>query len=161
MNAISQKFPTAARIGLGLIFTVFGLNKVLHFLPQPPMAGPPAEFFGALMATGYMLPLIAATEVTSGVLLLAGRFTPLALTLLAPVIVNIVAFHTFLAPAGIAVPLVVFAVEIYLAWSHRDAFAPMLRARVAPHAQSVPPWQAPPHACPPPGGVAPSVAPSR
>lgn len=137
MNTISRKFPTAARIGLGLLFAVFGLNKVLHFLPQPPMSGPPAEFFGALWATGYMLPLIAATEVTGGVLLLTGRFTPLALTLLAPVLVNILAFHAFLAPAGIPVPLVLAAAEIYLAWVYRDAFAPMLRARVEPHAQSV------------------------
>ncbi|HTB72842.1 MAG TPA: DoxX family membrane protein [Polyangiaceae bacterium] len=136
MNAISRKLPTATRIALGLLFAVFGLNKVLHFLPQPPMSGPPGEFFGALWATGYMLPLIAATEVTSGVLLLAGRFIPLALTLLAPVLVNILAFHVFLAPAGIPVPLVALAAEIYLAWSYRDAFAPMLRARVAPHAQS-------------------------
>jgi putative oxidoreductase len=137
MNAINRKVPTAARIGLGLLFTVFGLNKVLHFLPQPPMSGPPAEFFGALWATGYMLPLIAATEVTSGVLLLAGRFTPLALTLLAPVLVNILAFHVFMAPAGLPVPLLALVAELYLAWTYRDAFAPMLRARVEPHVQAV------------------------
>src|SRR4029077_3163548 len=107
-------------------------NKFFHFLPQPPISGPPAEFFGALFATGYMLPLIATTEVVAGVMLLSGRFVPLALALLAPVIVNIVAFHGFLAPGGLAVPLLVLAAEVYLAWAYRDSFAPMLRARAVP-----------------------------
>jgi putative oxidoreductase len=134
MNAIVRKMPSVARVVLGLVFAVFGANKVLHFLPQPPISGPPADFFGALFATGYMLPLIATTEVAAGLLLLSGRFVPLALTLLAPVIVNILAFHLFLAPSGIAMPIVVLATELYLAWSYREAFAPMLRARVAPAA---------------------------
>ena len=133
MNAITRRTPAIARVVLGLVFTVFGANKLLHFLPQPPISGPPADFFGALFATGYMLPLIATTEIVSGLLLLSGRFVPLATTLLAPVIVNILAFHLFLAPAGIALPLVLLAAEIYLAWTYRDAFAPMLRARVTPH----------------------------
>jgi putative oxidoreductase len=67
--------------------------------------------------------------VVSGLLLLGNRYVPLALTLLAPVLVNIVAFHAFLAPAGLAVPLVLLAAELYAAWSYRDAFAPMLAAR--------------------------------
>jgi putative oxidoreductase len=132
MNAIVRRMPSVARVVLGLVFTILGANKFLHFLPQPPMSGPPADFFGALFATGYMLPLIATTEVVAGLLLLSGRFVPLALTLLAPVIVNILAFHLFLAPSGIAMPMVVLAAELYLAWSYREAFAPMLRARVAP-----------------------------
>ena len=132
MNTIAQKIPTVARIGLGLVFTVFGLNKLLHFLPQPPISGPPAEFFGALVGTGYMVPLLAATEIIAGLMLLSGRFVPLALTFLAPVIVNILGFHLFLAKGGFALPLTVLAGEVYLAWAYRDAFAPMLRGRVVP-----------------------------
>ena len=129
---ITQKFPTAARIGLGLVFATFGLNKLVPFLPQPPISGAPAEFFGALFATGYMLPLIAITEIVAGLMLLSGRFVPLGLALLAPVIVNILAFHLFLAHGGFAVPAFVLALEIYLAWTYRDAFAPMLKVRTAP-----------------------------
>jgi uncharacterized membrane protein YphA (DoxX/SURF4 family) len=121
-----------ARVVLGLVFFVFGLNGFLHFLPQPPMSGPPANFIGALIGSGYMFPLLKGTEVIAGALLLAGRFVPLALTVLAPVVVNIVAFHAFLAPSGIALPLVVAALEIYLAYAHRGAFKPMLQSRVAP-----------------------------
>jgi hypothetical protein len=80
-----------------------------------------------------MFPLIKGTEVVAGLLLLGNRFVPLALTLLAPVIVNIVLFHAVLAPAGLGVPLLVLLAEIYAAWSYREAFVPMLHARVEPH----------------------------
>jgi uncharacterized membrane protein YphA (DoxX/SURF4 family) len=132
---MKAKAPHAARILLGIVFVVFGLNGFLHFLPQPAMSGPPASFAKALAETGYMFPLIKGTEAIAGALLLSGRFVPLALTLLAPVIVNIVGFHAFLAPAGIGLPVVVVALEIYLARSYRSAFAPMLRARVEPDAR--------------------------
>jgi uncharacterized membrane protein YphA (DoxX/SURF4 family) len=128
------KVVLAARILLGLIFFVFGLNFFLHFIPQPPMSGPSGAFAGAMMATGYLFVVVKVTEVASGALLLVGRFVPLALALLAPVVVNIVAFHAFLAPSGIALPLVVLALEIFLAWSYRGAYAPMLAAKVAPTA---------------------------
>ncbi|MGD0678788.1 MAG: DoxX family protein [Polyangiaceae bacterium] len=132
MNTIARKFPTVARIGLGLVFATFGLNKLFPFLPQPPISGPPAQFFGALFATGYMIPLIALTEIAAGLMLLSGRFVPLGLTLLAPVIVNILGFHFFLSQNGYGLPVVLLALELYLAWAHRDAFAPMLRMRSAP-----------------------------
>jgi uncharacterized membrane protein YphA (DoxX/SURF4 family) len=132
MNTIVRRFPTVARIALGLTFATFGLNKLLAFLPQPPLSGPPAQFFGALFATGYMLPLIAVTEIVAGLMLLSNRWVPLGLTLLAPVIVNILGFHLFLAPAGLPMPVVVLALEVYLSWSYRDAYAPMLRARNVP-----------------------------
>ncbi len=132
MTNSSTKLATGARLVQGAAFLVFGLNGFLHFLPMP--APPPAAgaFFGALFATGYMLPLIKGTEVVTAVLLLSNRYVPLALALIAPVIVNIVAFHAFLAPAGIALPLLLLATELTLAWSYRKAFAPMLRSRVTP-----------------------------
>ena len=133
MNNINSKLPSAARLLMGVAFFVFGLNGFLHFLPQPPMSGPPANFAGALFATGYMFPLIKGTEVAASLLLLSNRYVPLALALLAPVLVNIVAFHAFLAPAGLVLPLVLLALELYLARSYRDTFAPMLQARNAPH----------------------------
>lgn len=133
MTALTTKLPTAARIFLGLVFFVFGLNGFLHFIPQPPMSGPPAEFIGALVGSGYLFPLLKGTEVVAGALLLGNRFVPLALTLLAPIIVNIVGFHGVVVGAGMGLPLVLVAVELYLAYAYRDAFAPMLAARVTPH----------------------------
>jgi|SRR5450432_3026377 len=133
MSSIQNKLPTVARYLLGLAFFVFGLNGFLHFLPQPPMSGPPANFAGALLATGYMFPLLKGTEVIASLLLLSNRYVPLALAVLAPVLINIVAFHAFLAPGGLAIPIVLLLAELYLARSHRDAFAPMLQAENAPH----------------------------
>jgi hypothetical protein len=76
-----------------------------------------------------MFPLIKGTEVVAGLMLLSGRFVPLALTILAPVVLNIVAFHLFLAPAGLAVPMVIVGLGIYLAYTERAVFAPLLRSR--------------------------------
>ena len=136
MNSISSKLPTIARILLGLPFFVFGLNGFLHFIPQPPMPGPAGAFAGALFATGYMFPLLKGTEVIASLMILSNRFVPLALALLAPVLVNIVAFHAFLEPAAVALPLVLLALELYLARAYRDSFAPMLQARTAPHSDA-------------------------
>ncbi|HTA88872.1 MAG TPA: DoxX family protein [Polyangiaceae bacterium] len=134
MSTIQSKLPTVARYLLGLTFFVFGLNGFLHFIPQPPMSGPPANFLGAMLATGYLFPLVKGTEVLAGLLFLSNRYVPLALAVLAPVLINIVAFHVFLEPAALALPLVLLAAEVYLAASFRDAFAPMLQARNTPHA---------------------------
>jgi uncharacterized membrane protein YphA (DoxX/SURF4 family) len=133
MNTLLRKLPTAARLLLGLIFFVFGLNGFLQFLPQPPISGPPADFIGALLASGYLFPLLKLTEIGAGLLLLLGWFVPLALTVLAPVVVNILAFHLFLAPAGLPMALGVLAAELYLAWAYRDAFAGVLAARAEPY----------------------------
>jgi putative oxidoreductase len=111
------------RLLLGLIFLVFGLNGFLHFIPNMQMPSPAMDFFGALAKTGYMVPLIFATQVIGGVLLLIGFAVPFALTLLAPLLVNIFFFHAYLAPGGLPVAIVVCLIELFLAWSYRSAFA--------------------------------------
>jgi uncharacterized membrane protein YphA (DoxX/SURF4 family) len=120
-----------ARVLLGLVFFVFGLDGFLHFMPQP--TEPPSEAAMSLaiafLKSGYLFPLIKGTEVTVGALLLANRFVPLALVVIAPVIVNIVAFHAFLAPSGLAVAGVLVVLEVALAWAHRAAYRPLLTAR--------------------------------
>ncbi|HVU07406.1 MAG TPA: DoxX family membrane protein [Verrucomicrobiae bacterium] len=123
-----------ARILMGLTFLVFGLNGFFHFIPQPKDAMPPGamDFFGALMKTGYMIPLIFTTQTLVGALLLLNCFVPLALALIAPVIVNIILFHVYLAPSGIPMAIVVLALELFLAWAYRKSFAPMLAFRAKP-----------------------------
>jgi len=130
MTNIRKHLTTAARLFLGLVFTVFGLNFFLHFLPTPTASPQAAAFAGALFSSGYLFPLLKTTEVVAGLLLLSGRFVTLALAVLAPIVINIVGFHLFLAPSGIALPLAVLAAEVYLAWTYRAAYAPMLKARL-------------------------------
>ena len=126
--------PTIARILLGLAFLIFGLNGFLNFIPPPPTGIPQGamEFGAAMMKTGYLLQLVKGTEVLAAVLLLLNRFVPLALILLAPVLVNIIAFHAFLAPSGVTVPVVLLILELYLAWTYRHLFRPMLAFRATP-----------------------------
>ncbi len=135
-TSFTRHIPSVARLLFGLAFLVFGLNGFLNFLPAPTT--PPPEgamsFSVALMKTGYMFPLIKGTEVLVGVLLLGNRLVPLALTLIAPVIVNIIAFHAFLAPEGLAIASIMLVLELYLAWSYRDAFRPLLAFRAKPAA---------------------------
>ena len=123
--------PVVARVLLGLMFTVTGSNGFLHFLPMPQdgMSPGAASLMKGFMDSGYMMPLIMGTQLVSGLLLLSGFFVPLALALLAPVLVNIFAFHAFLAPAGIGAGVVTSLLELYLVWSYRIAFEPMLAAR--------------------------------
>ena len=129
---IQKVMPAVSRLFVGLVFTVFGLNFFLHFLPTPPPPPRAATFMAGMASGGYLLELVHAVEVVAGLLLLANRFVPLALTVLAPVIVNIVAFHLMLAPQGIPLAVVILALEFYLAWTYRRAFAPMLNASTRP-----------------------------
>jgi hypothetical protein len=122
------------------MFFVFGLNGFFHFIPQPktPMPEGASLLIGALMQTDYMRRLIFVTQATAGALLLLNRFVPLALALIAPVVVNIVAFHLFLAPAGIPMAALVLVLEIYLAWAYRRAYRAMLAMRAKPGGSSIP-----------------------
>lgn len=116
------------RILLGLVFTVFGLNGFLHFIPNQPMPQPAIDFFGALAATGYMIRIIFFAQLVGGVLLLTGVAVPLGLIILAPIIVNIFFFHLFLAPGGLPLAFVVVALEVFLAWRYQNSFAPLFSA---------------------------------
>ena len=119
---------TVARYLAGVIFLVFGLNGFLHFIPLPLPSGVAGQFMGALFVSHY-LPLIFALQVVGALLLLANRYVPLALAILAPVIVNILCFHALMAPSGL--PLALFVTMLWaLVFVHvRSAFAALFQAR--------------------------------
>jgi uncharacterized membrane protein YphA (DoxX/SURF4 family) len=112
-----------ARVLLGLVFVVFGSNAFLHFMgPMPEMQGQAGAFITALMSSGYMY-VIAVLQVLGGLCLLLGaRFVPLGLTLLGPVIVNIVLYHLFLEPSGLGIAIVISALALFLLWIYRFKF---------------------------------------
>jgi uncharacterized membrane protein YphA (DoxX/SURF4 family) len=122
-----NKLQLAARILLGAIFVIFGANGFLHFLPMPAPPAAAGAFLGALAATGYMFPVIKSIEILSGLLLLSGFAVPLALVLLAPIVINIFLYHTILDPAGAALPIVIVALGLFLAWTVREKFQPLFQ----------------------------------
>jgi hypothetical protein len=121
---------TIARYLMGFMFTVFGLNGFLHFLPQSAPAAPLAlQYMTVLSQSGYFN-AVFALQLLSGILLLANRFVALALVFLAPILANILLFHALMDPAGIA-PGVVATILWFLVFSSvQDAFKGILRPTV-------------------------------
>ena len=111
------------RVLLGLEFVVFGSNAFFHFMgPMPEMEGQAGAFMTALMSSGYMY-VIAILQILGGLCFLLGaRFVPLGLTLLGPVIVNIILFHVFLLPQGIGIGIVDAVLALFLLWIYRFKF---------------------------------------
>jgi hypothetical protein len=110
------------------LFFVFGLNGFLHFIPAPMPTGLAGQYVGALFVSHYLL-VVFALELVAGVLLLANRFVRAALIILAPIIVNIVLFHTFMAPAGFAPAVIAVALWSVLFYHERTAFSALFVAK--------------------------------
>jgi putative oxidoreductase len=117
-----------ARLLLGAIFVVFGMNLFLNFLHAPMPTGTAGQFFGALYVSRYIY-AVACFQVVPGLLLLVNRYVPLALALLAPVIVNICLVHLLMAPSGLPMAAVVVTLWILTLIPVRSAFRPLLAAR--------------------------------
>ena len=111
-----------ARILLGIIFVVFGLNGFLNFLKGPLPPGLAGQFIGALLQSHYVF-FVSGVQVISGVLLLVNRYVPLALVLAAAEIANILAFHIFMAPSEIFMALLVAILWIIVFGQQRQYLA--------------------------------------
>ena len=122
-----------ARYLAGLIFLVMGLNGFLHFIPFPPPSGIAGQFMGALYVSHYLW-VIFAFQVIAGALLLVNRYVPLAVALLAPVIVNILSFHILMAPNGLPMALFVALLWTLIFIDMRPAFAGLFQSRLQPRA---------------------------
>jgi putative oxidoreductase len=118
-----------ARILLGLVFFVFGLNGFLQFMPMGPMpTGLAGQFIGALFQSHYFW-VVAGLQVVGGALLLINRYVPLGLVLLGPVIVNILLYHLFLFPTGFLMPIVVTVLWFIVFYWHHRSFAGIFAQR--------------------------------
>jgi putative oxidoreductase len=120
---------TIARILLGLLFTVFGLNGFLHFIPMQAPTGLAGQYMGALFVSHYLV-AVFVLQLAGGLLLLANRYVPLALLLLGPVVVNIVLFHSLLAPEGLPMAFVAALLWLIVFAGVRGAFAGVFVQRV-------------------------------
>lgn len=126
---MKSKIDMGARIILGLIFVIFGLNGFLNFIPMPPPPENMMKFAMALMDTGYFMQFVKACEVICGVLLLANIFVPLSLLILAPICINIFLIHAFLAPDGLPMAIAILVLGSAIAWARFEKFAPLLKMK--------------------------------
>ena len=122
-----------ARYLAGVIFLVMGLNGFLNFIPLPPPGGIAGQFMGALYVSHYLW-VIFAFQVIAGVLLLVNRYVPLAVAILAPVLVNILTFHALMAPSGLPLARFVALLWIVIFIEVRPAFSGLFQSRWQPRA---------------------------
>jgi hypothetical protein len=122
-----------ARYLAGVIFLVMGLNGFLNFIPLPPPGGVAGQFMGTLYVSHYLW-VIFAFQVIGGLLLLVNRYVPLAVAILAPVIVNILTFHVLMAPSGLPVALLVAILWTAIFIEVRPAFSALFQSRWQPRA---------------------------
>ena len=122
---------TIARYLLGLIFAFFGANLLFHFLPTPPMPPGPMKDFTTVMGTTHYLTVVGFFQFVPGILLFINRFVPLALTVLAAELVNILTTHLLVMHGGVfPVPTLAVLCWILVFWSVRSAFAGIFQAKV-------------------------------
>ncbi|WP_263367914.1 hypothetical protein [Edaphobacter bradus] len=129
---------TVFRYLLGLLFTVFGLNGFFHFIPQPPPANPVALQFLVAVSVSHYMALVFLLQIIGGTLLLAGRFVPLALAILAPIVVNILNYHITMDPGGIGRGLLVTTPWIIVFLRYRSSFAQILQQHLPEKASTTP-----------------------
>ena len=120
-----KKVTLVARLLLGLVF--LGSGIAFFVTTPPPLEGAMADFFRGMKATGYFFYLLKGAEIACGLALLVRRFVPLALVVLAPIVVNIVLVHTFMAPEGLPIAITVAVLEAYLAFFSAE-FSPAIKA---------------------------------
>ncbi len=120
---------TIVRVLLGLLFAFSAVNAFLQLTPMPPYEGKAQAFMQGLFSSGYFFPFLKIVELIAGVLLIAGRYMSLALAMLLPITINILLFHIFLHPGGSAIAIALIAANLFLAYSYREQYVPLLKAR--------------------------------
>jgi len=130
-EALRRALQTFARVSLGLIFFVAGLDGFIDVLPHPskPLPERAVLFAGALIKSGFLFPMLKGTELIAGAIFLSNRLVPLAVAMTAPVIANMLAVHLFHAPDGRLLALILLALEAFLAWTYRRVFCPLSATR--------------------------------
>lgn len=126
---MKQKLEMGARILLGLIYVIFGLNFFFQFIPMPPPPENMGALMGALMSTGYMMYLVKMIEIVCGALLIANLFVPLSMILLAPITINIFLIHLMMAPAGLGLAIPMVVLTAIVAWARWSQFQPVLKMK--------------------------------
>ena len=126
---MKSKLFTLTRLGLGLLFVIFGLNGFLNFIPMPTPTPEAADFLGALFKTGFIFPVIKSIEVLVGLSLLANRFVTLSLVVITPIL-TVIGLHNFmLDPNGIPLTLLIIGMFAILVYKNKDNYQQLISAK--------------------------------
>lgn len=125
---MNSKILLGVQILVGLLLVAFGLNKFLHFMPAPPATQEMGMFMGALVKTGYMMPLVGAIQVLTGVSFVLNKFTALMALIIAPVMLNAVLAHLFLDPSTIIASAVILTLIFVVMLKNKEAYSLIFKA---------------------------------
>lgn len=125
---MKTKILFAVQILVGILLLIFGLNKFLHFMANPPVSEEMGMFMMALAKTGYIFPIVGAIQVLSGLSFILNKFTALMAVVIVPVMLNAVLAHAFLDPSGIAGSLVILILVIVVMFKNKEAYSLVLKA---------------------------------
>lgn len=124
---MNKKVALIARIFLGLVFLVFGVNGFIQVLPMPVPPEEAGRFMSALLDTGYFFVFLKLVEISCAIMLLSGLYVPLALVILSPIVINILLFHIFLDTSGLVMGVIVFMLTLIVAKAYEASFVEVLK----------------------------------
>lgn len=124
---MNEKVVLGIRILLGLGLVLFGSNKFIGFMPNPPLSPEAAEFMGAMAKAGYILPIAGIVQILAGISFLTNKFVPLMAVILFPIMLNAFLFHAVLDPTGIAGAAVVTTLNVVLMFANKPAYEKILQ----------------------------------
>lgn len=118
-----KKLTLVSRYLMALILLVFGANKFLGFMPAPEMSGSADQLMSALVGAGYFMPIIGVVMILTGVSLVMKHHSALMLVIMAPITLNIFLFNLMLAPANMAISVVLILLHIIMLYAFRGSYS--------------------------------------
>jgi uncharacterized membrane protein YphA (DoxX/SURF4 family) len=131
-QVMQQRIILGARVLLGLVYFIVGVIGLLNLAQLPTRTAAAANFLGAMQATGYLYRTVNLVEFVCGAALMLGLFVPLALVLLAPLLVNILLYTVFLDPVGLPIAAAVLLIDLFVVWCYRAAFLAVFQMKPTP-----------------------------
>lgn len=125
---MKTKFLLAVQIIVGLLLVIFGLNKFLHFMANPPISQEMGMYMGALAKTGFIFPLVGAIQLLAGLAFILNKYVAIMAILIVPVMLNAMLAHAFLDPSGVAASGVILLLIIAVMFKNKEAYVSVLKA---------------------------------
>ena len=125
---MKKKILFVVSLLFGLMFINSGLNKFFNYMPVPKdLPANLMKVMGAFMEIGWLMPLIAVAEIVGGILIITNKYRALGAIIIFPVMIGIVLTHIIIAPSGLPLALVLFAINLWIIIENREKYLPMVQ----------------------------------